>query len=103
MKLKTHIIKYKSRISKYPNSFEKLNWQKTLRIYYFYNNILNSRKLIALNIILMNKFLIKYFFGYIKCKLKYFTTFENNLVNKNIFGFFTTYSYELIKEILKKN
>lgn len=102
MKLKTHNIKYNSSVSKQPNSFEKINWQKTLKIYYFYNQILNSRKLIILNILFLNKFLREYFFNYTKHRLRHFNSFEHNLSKKKIFGYFSKYSQEHIKHIFFK-
>ena len=95
-RINSHIINYKSPVSKYPNRFEKVNWKKTLKIYYFYNNILNSRKLIFFNIIFLNKYLIKYIFGYIK----YFFLLKKLNVNK-VFGFYTEYRHLHILKIFK--
>ena len=97
LKIKSHDIGYSSNISKYPNSFEKINWRKTLKIYYFYNNILNSRLLIFLNIILLNKFLINYFISYIK-----YSFLLSRLDKNKIFGFYSKYRDAHIVEIFKK-
>lgn len=95
--MKLHDISYSSRVSWYPNSFEKINWEKTLKIYWFYNNILNSRKKILLNIIQLNKFIVKYFIGYIK----YSFLLRGQYKNK-IFGFYSKYRDAHIIEIFKK-